>query len=122
MVGIGHILHDTEVYRLFFASFVIASEAMDRPSYTLEFWFVIGGGVFPLTNIPHIVQEFCRSLDWNIQIEADILIRFATILHEDAGFLGDKGDEHLPSYEEIHRDIKLVDWLDSTAEPHSILQ
>jgi hypothetical protein len=92
---------------------------MDRRPYKPEFWFLIGGGIFSQEDVDDLVQDFGRSLDWDVHIDADILIRFVSILHEDAGFLGDdQAFDELPSYEDIHRDIKIIGSPDLAYQPH----
>jgi len=124
VVGFAHVVHDSEVYRLFFASFIVASRSMNQPSNTLDFWYLIGGGIFSLQDVIDMVQELCRSFDWDIHVEVDILVRFVSILHEDAGLFGDKHAfyERLPSYDEIYRDIKIIGSPDFISQPYSILR
>jgi hypothetical protein len=124
MVGVGHVVHDDDVYRIFFASFIVASISMNRPPYTLEFWHLISGGIFSLQDVVDMVQDLCRSFDWDIHIDEDILLRFISILHEDAGLFGDRHvfDEPLPSYGEIHKDIKIIGSSDYISQPYSIFR
>ena len=103
------VVHDTDLYSLFFASFIVASRAIHHRSYKLRFWFLTGGEIFPQDDILEIVQDFCGFLDWDICIEEEILIRFVSILHEDAGFCIEEYplDSAPPVYGDIDRDIKL---------------
>jgi len=124
VVGFAHVIHDSEVYRLFFASFIVASRSMNQPSCTIDSWHLIGGGIFTLQDVIDMVQELCRSFDWDINIELDVLVRFVSILHEDAGLFGDNYGfyERLPSYDEIHKDIKIIGSPDFISQPYSILR
>lgn len=120
------VVHDTDLYRLFFASFIAASKSINQRSYKLRFWFLIGGGIFPQDDILDIVQDFCSFLNGDTQIDQDILIRFVSILHHDAGFHIQECplDSPPPVYDDIHRDIKLIPPSPSVSNiyyPHSIL-
>ncbi|KAF8165961.1 hypothetical protein B0H34DRAFT_691199 [Crassisporium funariophilum] len=63
------VAYDDDAYRLFLASYIVASKVLCDAPRKMRFWKRAGGDKFSCDELMKMELEFCRVLSWDVQIE-----------------------------------------------------
>ena len=68
-----HVAYNDEAYRLFFASYIVASKVVyDYNLGSLRFWKGVGSDMFSFAEIRMMETVFCRVLDWDFRVDSEL--------------------------------------------------
>lgn len=81
-------------HRLFISAFMIASKVICDDTYSNKSWAIVAQGMFSLREVNQMEREMCGYLDWEINVDNEILTNFENALRQD--FSVDR--EHYPNY------------------------
>ncbi|KIK69601.1 hypothetical protein GYMLUDRAFT_66895 [Collybiopsis luxurians FD-317 M1] len=70
-------------HRLFISAFMIASKVMCDDTYSNKSWSVVAQGMFTVREVNQMEREMCGYLDWELNVEGDILASFQTKVLQD---------------------------------------
>ena len=72
-------------HRLFISAFMIASKVICDDTYSNKSWTVVAQATFTLREINQMEREMCGYLDWEINVDNEILSKFESALLRDFG-------------------------------------
>ncbi|KAF5389313.1 hypothetical protein D9757_003491 [Collybiopsis confluens] len=70
-------------HRLFISAFMIASKVMCDDTYSNKSWSVVAQAMFTVREVNQMEREMCGYLDWELNVEGDILASFQAKVVQD---------------------------------------
>ncbi|RPD57751.1 hypothetical protein L227DRAFT_551690 [Lentinus tigrinus ALCF2SS1-6] len=70
-------------HRLFLSGFIVASKVLCDDCYSSKAWVIVGQGMFALRDINQMEREFCKYMDWDLNVGSGALKEFEERVRQD---------------------------------------
>ncbi|KZV73987.1 hypothetical protein PENSPDRAFT_554670, partial [Peniophora sp. CONT] len=70
-------------HRLFISAFMLASKIICDDTYSNKSWCIVAQGMFALREINQMEREMCSYLEWQLNVDKDVLKDFTARVQND---------------------------------------